>query len=68
MPAVTLPVHCSVCGKPVTLEYVPHPVLGDALESDNEYPCPHCWATVAIRLPGKLTDSWSGHGSDPDAA
>ena len=61
----TLPIHCAACGQPVTVQYRLHPVLGAALETDNEYLCPYCDQTVDIRLPGELIDWWSGHRDDP---
>ena len=61
----TLPIRCASCGEPVTVEFQPYVNLKGVLQSENEYPCPHCWTTVEVQLPGRLVDWWSGHGSDP---
>lgn len=58
----TLPIHCRVCGNPVTIQYRP---MASLLQHDNEFVCPHCGAHVQIRLPGRLSDWWSGHRDSP---
>ena len=62
---MTLPVHCAHCGKLVTVEYRPYRGLGDALETDNEYVCPHCSETVTIRLRGPLDRLVAGPSNRP---